>query len=383
MFVNALKMARSSTKLILRNKAFLIIGVMIPLMATLFINMWYRIPEAKSEEGVYQLYDRDEQIVYQVDFNRYCVKVYDTVMDERTDKICTELNSAGLFQIFRTDATTLSEEDIRKSSEHSVGEDRVNAIVILREDPTAASLYEVGEDERFELFEASLKNALAGSSADYNTPEIAFVSGGGDEVDYYETRNFSYCIAIASLSFVFAGVLVLSTLMSEKKDNIYDRLMLTTANRASYLISKVILVVGFALFQTTIMTLSFIFLVKVDIGISAVQFFVLLFLTGVVFDMLALCVGLYFNSMAAASLVAFVIWSITPLISGAYFDISNASDLYKKMSLLMPQRWALFSVSRFMNGDNSGYSLMLCVTAAYLVIIFMIGIMGLRTRQAE
>ena len=43
----------------------------------------------------------------------------------------------------------------------------------------------------------------------------------------------------------------------------------------------------------------------------------------------------------------------------------------------------MFSVTRFLNGDSSGYPLMLCVTAAYLVIIFVVGTIGLRLREEE
>ena len=71
------------------------------------------------------------------------------------------------------------------------------------------------------------------------------------------------------------------------------------------------------------------------------------------------------------------------LLAGTYFDISQATELYKKVALLMPQRWALFAVSRFMGGDSSGYSLILCVSAAYLVIIFVVGVLGLRLQEEE
>ena len=81
--------------------------------------------------------------------------------------------------------------------------------------------------------------------------------------------------------------------------------------------------------------------------------------------------------------MAFVIWSFSALVSGAYFDISEASETYQKAALLMPQRWALVTVTRFMKNDNSGYPLLLCVTAGYLVIMFVIGLMGLRFAEKE
>ncbi len=383
MFINALKMAKSTWKLIIRSKGFIVFGLVLPILATLFINLWFRTPTVESTESVYELSSIDEQIVYQVDFSRYTVKVYDTVMNDRTDNICNNLNSAGMFQIYRADATALTDEEIRENYEKTAMNERIGAVVVLRENEEDTELFSVGDDERFDMFRDSLETALANDGKTHDAPDITFVSGEGDEVDYYETRNFSYCLAFASLSFVFGGVLILSTVLSEKKDKVFSRLMLTKATKAGYLLSKIILSASLSLFQTVIMTLCFLSLVKVDIGITALQFFLVLFLIGMVFNLMSLCIGLYFNSLVSASVASFVIWSTSALLAGTYFDISQATELYKKVALLMPQRWALFAVSRFMGGDSSGYSLILCVSAAYLVIIFVVGVLGLRLQEEE
>lgn len=385
MFINALRMAKSSGKLILRNKAFIVIGILIPVLSTLFLDLWYRMPAADLSDNVHELATVDEQMAYNVDFYRYPVKVYDTVMDERTKDICYNLNSAGMFQIFRADASDMTDEQIMDNAKYTADEDHVNAIIVLREDPADTDLYLVGEsgDERFDLLKSGLETELAGEGTEYKTPEVTFVSGGGDEVDYYKTRNVSFCIAISTLAFVFGGVLILNTVFSEKKDNVYSRLLLTRASKASYLLSKIILSVAIALIQAVLMLINFTFFVKSDIGISPLQFFTVAFLTGLTFGLLSLCAGLYFDSMAPAAILSFVIWAISALIAGTYFDISGASELYKKASLLMPQRWAMFSVNRFMNGDSSGYSLLLTVAVAYWVIIFVVGVLGLRVREQE
>lgn len=378
-------MAKSSGKLILRNKAFIVIGILIPVLSTLFLDLWYRMPVADLSDNVHELATVDEQMAYNVDFYRYPVKVYDTVMDERSKDICYNLNSAGMFQVFRADASDMTEDEIMDNAKYTADEDHVSAIIVIRDDPSDTVLYEVGEsdDERFDLLKASLETELAGEGTEYENPEVTFVSGGGDEVDYYKTRNISFCIAISTLAFVFGGVLILNTVFSEKKDNVYSRILLTKASKASYLLSKIILAVAIAFTQAVLMLLNFIFFVKSDIGISPLQFFAVVFLTGLTFGLLSLCAGLYFDTMAPAAILSFVIWAISALIAGTYFDISGASELYKKASLLMPQRWAMFSVNRFMNGDSSGYSLLLTVAVAYWVIIFVVGVLGLRVREQE
>ena len=383
MLINALRMARSSGKLILRNKAFIVIGILIPVLSTLLMNLWYRMPVADLSDALHDLSSYDEQMAYNVDYYRYPVKVYDTVMDEDSERICNNLNSAGLFQIFRADASSLSDLQIRDNAEYTANEDHVSAVIVLRENAQDTELYSIGDDERFDLLKSSLENELAGSGIVYEMPEVTFVSGGGDEVDYYKTRNVSYCIAISSLAFIFGGVLILNTVFSEKKDHVYSRILLTNASKASYLLSKILLSFLIALTQAVLMAVSFVLFVKSDVGISTLQFFTVIFLTGLIFDLMSLCAGLYFDTMAPAAILSFVFWAISALIAGTYFDISGASELYKKASPLMPQRWAMFTVNRFMNGDSSGYSLMLCVAAAYWVIIFVVGVLGLRVREQE
>lgn len=383
MLINALRLAKSSGKLILRNKAFLVIGILIPVLSTLLIDVWYRMPAADKSYDVHELSSYDEQMAYNVDYYRFPVKIYDTVMDQKTHNICYSLNAAGMFQIFRADAVGMTDQQIMEDVDHTADEDHAGAIVILHENPEDTVLYSVGEDDRFELFEESLKNALATDDTSYEAPDVTFISSGGDEVDYNKTRNVSYCVAIASLAFVFGGVLILNTVFSEKKANVYSRILLTNADRGSYLLSKVILSIAISLVQALFMIISFILLVRSEVGLSNLQFFTVVFLTGLIFNLLSLCTGLCFDTMAPAAILAFVIWSISALIAGTYFDISGASEIYKKASLLMPQRWTMFSVNRFMNGDNSGFTLMLSVTVAYLVIIFVIGSLGLHAREQE
>lgn len=384
MFKNACRMAKTSSKLLLRNKAFFVVGILIPIMATLLINMWSGMATVEIQDTVYELTDMDEQVAYGVDFNRYPVKIYDKANNEDTREICENINAAGMFQVFRVAADTYDDETINESIRNTTLNDKIGAIVILADNENDIKLYSVGEDERFELFKNTLEFVVMNHTNVTADNHITYVTVGADDaVDYYQTRDFSYCLAIASMAFIFGGVLVLSTVITEKNDNVYSRLMMTSATKGSYLLSKVMLAVAFALIQSVIMSISFTFFVKSNIGISPWQFFIVLFLEGLIFSLVSLCSGLFINSVAASSLLAFTIWSMSALLAGTYFDISNASDLYKKIALIMPERWAMLAVTRFVNGDNSGYSLILCATAAFLVIIFVVSIIGLKLSDDE
>lgn len=384
MLNNALRMAKSTAKLLLRNKAFLVVGIVIPLIATVCMNLWNNMDKSEKKDEVYELESMNTQIAYQVDFYRYPVKVYDKIYNEESKNFCDNLDAAGVFQIFRVDVSNVSEDEIMDSVKFTPKNDKVGAIIVLEDNFSDSTIYEIGEDDRFDLLVNSFELVVKNHNAVSGDSVVTYVSvKSDDDIDYYETRTVGYCIAIATIAFVFGGVLVLGTILQEKQDHVYSRILLTKANEASYLLSKIFLVIGTSLFQAIVMLLAFVLFVRADIGITVFQFFIVVFLEGLIFNLLSVCTGLFCKSMAGSAFLSFVIWSLSALLSGSYFDISGASETYKKVALLMPERWALFSVSRFQNGNSSGYSLMLCATLAYLVIIFVIGILGLKLNDEE
>ena len=384
MLNNALRMAKSTAKLLLRNKAFLVVGILIPLIATVCMNLWNNMDKQEKKDEVYELESMNTQIAYQVDFYRYPVKVYDKIYNEESKNFCDNLDAAGVFQIFRVDVSNVSEDEIMDSVKFTPKNDKVGAIIVLEDNFSDSTIYEIGEDDRFDLLVNSFELAVKNHNAVSGDSVVTYVSvKSDDDIDYYETRTVGYCIAIATIAFVFGGVLVLGTILQEKQDHVYSRILLTKANKASYLLSKIFLVIGTSLFQAIVMLLAFVLFVRADIGITVFQFFIVVFLEGLIFNLLSVCTGLFCKSMAGSAFLSFVIWSLSTLLSGSYFDISGASETYRKVALLMPERWALFSVSRFQNGNSSGYSLMLCATLAYLVIIFVIGILGLKLNDEE
>ena len=385
MITNAFRMSKSSSKLLLRSGGFVIIGILIPLAATLLINIWSSVNELERTDSVYELPQMDTQMAYLVNFNCLPVKIYDRANNDESKQLCVKLTEAGMFQIFHVNCSDNSMEEIMDSAKQSALNDKVGAILILEESFEDSKLFYVGEDARFSLFQDALKLCVQNSFEEREiSPKVTYVTANsGDDVNYYKTREFSYCIAIASIAFIFGGVLILGTTMTEKQDHVYSRIMLTTATKTSYILSKIILIFGLSLIQSSVMTISFIFFVKADIGISVLQFACILFLQGIIFNLLSVCAGLFCNSMPAAAFLAFTMWSISALMAGTYFDISGASDLYKKVALLMPQRWALLAATKFQNADHSAYPMIFCVTAAYLLVILVVGILGLKLNEEE
>ena len=317
MITNAFRMAKSSSKLLLRSGGFLIIGILIPLAATLLINIWSGADTMERIDSVYELPHMDTQMAYLVNFNCLPVKVYDHADNKESRELCYKLVEAGMFQIFRVECSDSSMDEIMESAAESALNDKVGAVLILEETVEDSKLFYIGEDARFLLFQHALKLCFQNPYEEKgDLSRVTYVATNtGDEVNYYKTREFSYCIAIASIAFIFGGVLILGTAMMEKQDHVYSRIMLTTATKASYILSKIILILGLSFIQTSVMTISFVFFVKADIGMSVFQFACILFLQGMIFNLLSVCAGLFCNSMPAAAFLAFTMWSISALMA--------------------------------------------------------------------
>lgn len=262
MIKNANRMAKVTGKLILRNKGFLFIGVIIPFLATLMINMWVKERPAMVQDTVTEIDSIDEHLQNSVNFNCLCVKVYDSRNDESSIDLCRKLARKGLFQIFRVDTSAYTYDEIMENARFTALNDKVGAILLIGREEGETELFSVGEDERFELFRESLLSSIRIQSFENKHPEAELPSksiksemhllnvNSGTDIDYYSVREVGYCIAIVTIAFVFGGILILGVVLNEKQDNVYSRIMLTGAERGSYILSKAFVVIAVSLVQT-------------------------------------------------------------------------------------------------------------------------------------
>ena len=173
--------------------------------------------------------------------------------------------------------------------------DKVGAILLLHPEEEI-ELYQVGEDKRFDLFKDSLLSGIALQKFKNAHPEAELPSesiksemhllnvNSGTDIDYYSVREVGYCIAIVTIAFVFGGILILGVVLNEKQDNVYSRIMLTGADRRSYILSKAIVVIAVSLVQTLSMIICFMLFVKVDLGMNVFQFGCIMLAEGIVFN---------------------------------------------------------------------------------------------------
>lgn len=394
MIQNANRMAKVTGKLIFRNKGFIFIGVVIPFLATLLINLWVKERPTTVEDTVIEIESMDEHLQNSVNYNCLCVKVYASRNDENSISLCRTLARKGLFQIFRVDTSAYTYDEIMENARFTALNDKVGAILLLHPEEEI-ELYQVGEDKRFDLFKDSLLSGIALQKFKNAHPEAELPSesiksemhllnvNSGTDIDYYSVREVGYCIAIVTIAFVFGGILILGVVLNEKQDNVYSRIMLTGADRRSYILSKAIVVIAVSLVQTLSMIICFMLFVKVDLGMNVFQFGCIMLAEGIVFNFLSLCVGLLINSVVAGSVMGFAVWSVSSLLSGAYFDISGASEWFKKIAVLMPQRWAMIWTGMIKNSEPNVYLCIFLVTLAYLFVILVIGLLGFRMNEND
>ena len=335
----------------------------------------------------------DGQMAYLEDVEKFQVKIYSR--NEKSMDFIKSMEDSGMFQFFVADCEELSMEEVLDSVNYTAMHDKVDAIMVIDKGqmPDCVSFYRTGEDERYEMFESFANSKLTAFINGTTETEKKVVVETIDskekttawemEVDYQKTSIFGSVMAIYSVAFLFSGIMILGTIIAEKDNRVYTRVLLSKASSYRYIAAKFIVVFAVALIESMVALAAYGLLVKSDVGLTLGQMFLILLSTGLIFNALSVGIGICCGNTLTASILSFAVWIITALLGGLYFDINNASDWYKSVATLMPQRWSLKAASLFMNGNNLGYPLLLIVTVTYIVVILLIGVLGLKLSNRE
>ena len=135
--------------------------------------------------------------------------------------------------------------------------------------------------------------------------------------------------------------------------------------------------------QTLVLAVCLSVIPGLDVGMSTPSFLVIIFLLGLIFSTLSLLLGVILGDVMSSNYAAFAIWSISALLAGLYFPLDDTTKALKTLSYLMPQRWFMDASELLLVGDKSAYSMILCVTVAYLIVIVSVGGVGLKIKKCE
>lgn len=413
-----IELVKTSLKLLLRNKGFLFFLLATPALSAfiLSVKMDHAIYADDSEkEVILELKDCTDKAVYTGDTSACIIKAYDASNSELSEYVLNQMAATGMFSVCRADASNLTEDEVEKIAKKDAFDDRSGMLLYLKADfdeavldgawEQSVQLYVVSEDERQELFVTELTDLFARikqvqsftgnditailemlTDIQEKMPEKRIVNlAGREELALTEQQinqrtQIGYAFAFITLGFLFCGVCVAHSVIEEQNNKVFTRIMLTKLSSRDYFISKFVVAVIISVMQTLVLAVCLSFIRGLDVGMSGVSFLVVIFLLGLIFGTVSLLLGVVLGDVMSSNYAVFAIWSISALLAGLYFPLDTTTKALKALSYLMPQRWFMDASELLLVGDKSAYSMLLCVTAAYLIIIISVGGVGLKVK---
>ncbi len=413
-----IELVKISLKLLLRNKGFLFFLLATPALSAfiLSVKMDHAIyADDSNKEVILELKDCTDKAVYTGDTSACIIKAYDASNSELSEYVLNQMAATGMFSVCRADASNLTEDEVEEIAKKDAFDDRSGMLLYLKADfdeavldgawEQSVQLYVVSEDERQELFVTELTDLFARikqvqsftgnditailemlTDIQEKMPEKRIVNlAGREELALTEQQinqrtQIGYAFAFITLGFLFCGVCVAHSVIEEQNNKVFTRIMLTKLSSRDYFISKFMVAVIISVMQTLVLAVCLSFIRGLDVGMSGVSFLVVIFLLGLIFGTISLLLGVILGDVMSSNYAVFAIWSISALLAGLYFPLDATTKALKALSYLMPQRWFMDASELLLVGDKSAYSMLLCVTAAYLIIIISVGGVGLKVK---
>lgn len=413
---------KTNIKLLLRNKAFIFFLLITPVISVFVLGLKTGATSYKEDDirkNIQELDSINQKAVYKANSpaTEFIVKVYDASQSGISEYVLKELASTGMFCICRLDATEMPEKEIEGHIENDAFNDRAGVVLYLKKDffkgiaegyiEKAAVTYKVSDDERLDIFNNALSGYLgkvysllkAGNGEKETLKILETVQNGlpaketkvinAGEKNILDARQtaakskIGYAFSIITLGFLFCGVCVAFIVIEEQDNKVYTRIMLSGTGRLNYLAAKTAMAVVISLLQTGVLGICLFVTGNSDFGIDRLPFLLIIFMLGLVFCVISLCTGILAGDVMSANYVVFTIWSCSALLAGLYFPLDNASGVLKAVSFLMPQKWFMEAAEMLLLGDKGAYPVLLCVTAAYLIIILSFGGAGLKIKRQD
>lgn len=415
-----ISLIKTNIKLLLRNKIFLFFLLVTPILAAFILSLKvdHTVYEGKEENPtIIELRDCKEKAVYKGNTSAFIVKVYDASGSELSEYVLEQLVGTGMFSVCRCDVSDMTEEEVAEQASKDAFDDRTGALLYLKSNfeqavidgdwSGAMQIYDVSEDERQELFETDILNQLEQIAkvqsivgTDSNAimemldtiakemPEKKTVSltGANDlgltKEQINQKSQIGYGFAFLTLGFLFCGVCVAHTVIEEQNNKVFTRVMLSKVSSKEYFISKFVVAFIVSFMQTLVLAICLV-VSRIDFGMPVWSFLIVIFLLGAIFSTLSLMFGALMGDVMSANYAVFAIWSISALLAGLYFPLDDTTVALKTLSYLMPQKWFLNASELLLVGDKGAYSMLLYVTAAYLIVIISVGSVGLKMKRSE
>ncbi len=418
-------MIRTSLKLLLRTKLLWLFLIIAPILSVLILKSKTEYTAfAESAKEIVELKSPDEKIAYNGGKGEYTVKVYDASGSGLSDKLLNELVETGLFVVCRANMSNAEVTDV-SIDEHiklDAYEDRMGAAIYIPADfdekvtagdaGNALQVFILSDDEREEALISELDlqlSVMTGIMDTYKSygvemdaddllekmldaeeefPEkhTVTVAGGGGALLTSEQNDqkskMGYAFVFMTLASVFCGFFVAYTSITEQKNGVLTRIGLSKASMLSYFASKIVTVFILSVMLTAVEAVCSLVLDMEDLGMARSEFILMIFLMGLIFSSISMFVGTVMGEVMSASMASFTIWVVSALLSGCYFPIEFSGKALKTLSYMMPQKWFIDGTEMLILGDGTALSMLICITAAYVLATLSLGSLGLKVRKA-
>ncbi|MDE6434925.1 MAG: ABC transporter permease [Lachnospiraceae bacterium] len=407
---------KMNMKLLFRNKGFLFFLCVTPVVSVAILNLKVETELNNSvQTGIIELEKSSNKAVYNGNTFAYIIKVYDGSGTELSDYLLERLAAMGLFSVCRYDVRGLTGEEVEQQAKKDAFDDRVGTLLYIKKDfekdillgnyQSAIQVYSVSDDERWELFELELTEALSQihSVAEFtgaDSGKIVEILGqiedgipqksivnltGKKEIALTDKKKnqkslIGYAFAIITLGFLFCGVFVAHTVIEEQNNKVYTRMMLSKFTKVEYFCFKFLVTFVISIVQTLILGLCIFSIKNMDFGINMYVFLFIILCLGLIFSTISFLLGTLLGEVMSANYAVFTVWSISALLSGLYFPLDATSAVIKTVSYLMPQRWFMRATELLLAGDKGAYSMVLYITMAYLIVSVSVGSIGLKMK---
>ena len=410
---------KTTCKILFRNPGFWFFLLITPVLSTVVLRLQQKNLGAYEVTNAYEKVELDsesDKVAYYGGKGKYVIKVYDAAGTELSEYLLDKLTASGAFLVCRVKVPEMTREQADARMEIDGYDDRMGAALYLGKsfDEEAVTgklqdgmvVYTLSEDERKALFDNELhmiigqiKTAAAAvgteNAASYLSkvnrmlPEMKVVSLAGRNARNLTNKQLDqkalmgYALAILTLGFVFGGIFVAHTVISEQKDMVLTRIRLTDISPKGYYAAKFLCGGVVSLLLTIVMGVCSLMIDTGTLGINRFSLLAMVFLLGLIFSSISLLFGILLGNIFSANVAAFTLWSMSSLLSGLYFPLDSSAKAVKTISYMMPQKWFMDATEMLMVRDNKVYFVPICVTIAYMVITFSLGSVGIRFRNSD
>ena len=413
-----LTMMKMNLKLLLRNKGYLAFLIILPVVSVLMLN----IRTGSGLEGgndSYEIHELSKQneSIFNVTNTKLNVKVYDCNDSELSNYVIEELAKAGSYRIYRYKGESMNIQEARQEALNTSNHNVIGAVIyipnnfeneILNNNGSNMVLFEATSDARLTLLERNLDSFLQSVSqyaamTGYN--KVALKTLLDISVENEMSKNtigievgntlqlttqqedqktsIGYSLAFLTIGFLFSGVFIAATVVEERQNRVYNRIVLSKSSMINYGLVKLCLIFITVMIQTGILAIGIKLFVEIDFGISFSSYIFFVFGLGLIFNTFSVVVGIITNNVLTSNYIAFLVWCISDLLAGLYFPLDAAAGWWGKISMMMPQRWVIKAAEMLMAGKSGVHSMYIFVVVSYLIIISSVGFMSIKIRKKE